>query len=214
MRKSASDRARAIRSVLESAAEGAALVRVQRRGMPRWPRDCFVVAVSSRLALLQPVADRLDLDGYALVRLQDVTEAAPSPKAQLLHAAFLMKEVAYEPPARIDLTSMRTAVQAISESYGVIVARRERASRSECEIGQIAQLRARTYQLRWLTPTAEFEADERWFRLAEVTMIQFDGEYENTLAALAGVVPPVPTGRRTVSVRRWKPRPGFRARRT
>lgn len=203
MRKSANDEA-AVRGVLEGAANGNAIVRVKRRGMPPWPRDCFVVGVSPHLTLLQPVADRLDLDGYAVVRTPDVSEATPSPKAKLLDAAFRLKGVRYEPADHIDLSSMRAAIGTIANSYGVLVVRRERTSRAECEVGQVAELRAQTYRLRWLTPMAEVEEDERWFRFADVTMLQFDGEYEKTLAALAGLKPAVRRRPRGSAVRARK----------
>jgi hypothetical protein len=42
--------------------------------------------------------------------------------------------------------------------------------------------------MRWITPGAEWEADDRVFRLSDITRVQFGGAYERTLADVAGLV--------------------------
>jgi hypothetical protein len=55
----------------------------------------------------------------------------------------------------------------------------------ECEMGRVRIATEDTYVLEWLDPDARWDIDDRPFKYADVTRIDFDGEYERTLLRVA-----------------------------
>lgn len=161
------------------------LVRIHRKAIERHHLDGYVIASTPRLLLLQPVRERLDLDGYDVVRAVDISRVSPSPKAAFYEEALALKRIKPRKPRGIVLDDMKTLLASLQDRYPLVVIHRERRVPDECEVGRIRALTNTTYRLDWMTPTAEWEDDERVFKLADVTRVQFDGTYENTLADVA-----------------------------
>ena len=51
-----------------------AIVRIRRTDLVDSKIDGYVLAATEELALLQPIRDRLDLDGYDVLRVADITK--------------------------------------------------------------------------------------------------------------------------------------------
>jgi hypothetical protein len=150
-------------------------------------RGCgFVVGLSSEFLLVHSLGDRVDLDGYEIVRVSDVTS---------IHRAFLrkpfylraleLKGTRPQVPAGIDLTDVRSLLSSIERNYPLITIHRERAAHNECEIGRLKLASESSYALRWITPQATWEDEYRIYRYADITRINFDAEYERSLALVA-----------------------------
>jgi hypothetical protein len=165
------------------------IVRIRRAGLQDERLDAYVLATSKRLALLQPVRDRIDLDGYDVIRLEDVTGVEDCPRAEFFKRALALKRQRPRlPRARIDLANMSRLLRSVDDAGSLLVISREFKMPGECEIGRLLRLKRETYQMRWITPGAEWEADDRVFRLSDITRVQFGGAYERTLADVAGLV--------------------------
>ncbi len=161
------------------------LVRIHRKPIDAMHLDAYVLAVSDELALLQPVRDRIDLDGYDVIRLADVSSVTASPRASFYEEALALKRMRPTKPKQLSLDNMASLLKSVNEAYPLVVIHRESVTPDSCEIGRVRDISDRTYHLDWINPNASFEKDGRRFRLADITRIQFDGAYENALAMVA-----------------------------
>ncbi len=175
---------------LIKATESCALVRVARHRLER--RSLFThgyaVGLSSELLLLHSISDRIDLDGYETLRVQDITGIEDEfPKRALYARAAELKRFGPVRVADVDLSNVRSLVTTAQEQFALLVINREQVAPDECEIGRIRLAGQETYVLQWMTPEATWEPDNRTFPYSEITRVGFGGEYETTLAMVAGV---------------------------
>lgn len=170
---------------LRVAARSQTLVRIVRRDLPLPNIDGYVNKVGPALVLLQPVRDRIDLDGYDVIRVADITGVKASPRERYYTAALRLKGVHPAAPHPIDLSNMGSVLKMGMHHTPLLVIHREIAFPDECEIGRPRGVRANRYQLHWINPSAEFEVDDRVYKISDVTRVQFDGEYERTLALVS-----------------------------
>jgi hypothetical protein len=121
------------------------IVEIQRaRGVHDLQPMCgYVVDASPVFALVQPIQDRLDLDGYDVIRQSDIERVRPVPAAK---AAFYREVLAWrgqrrKRPLGIDLTSMQTVLESVPRRYARIAVHYERKDPrrpSRASIGAIA----------------------------------------------------------------------------
>lgn len=182
-----------VRSLLHAAAAaGDALVRIGRHRLE--PASMFsvgyVAALGDALVVLNQVSDRIDLDGFELLRLDDVTSVtADFPARAFYQEALVLKGIERQPLKAISLDSLADAIRTIDAQYPAIVLDRERDAPGEVAVGRVAEQLRTGVKLRWLSPTAAWEPDRTLYRYAAITRVEFDGEYENTLALVAGSRP-------------------------
>lgn len=179
--------AREARDFLASYVGASALIRLHREDLGVPLSDGYVLGMSTELVLLQPIRDRIDLDGYDVLRIADITKlsATPRPKATFYKEALAIKRQVPKLPKKILLNNMRSLLQSVNDNYPLIVIHRELMAPDSCEIGQISKIGSMRYRLHWINPMAVFEPDRRSYNLVDVTRVQFDGAYENTLATVA-----------------------------
>ena len=165
------------------------LVEVLREGLHDSNRNIhgFLVGLSDELLLLNLMGDRLDLDGYTAIRLADVTTLSRDfPLKAFYLRAFELKGIRPAVPGGIDLTDVRRLLVSVEQRYPLVTIHRERITPDECEIGRLKLASDGGYALRWITPEATWEHDYRTYRYSDITRVGFDGEYERTLALVAG----------------------------
>lgn len=168
------------------------LVRVSRGGIDPsgLHSEGYLLDASDQFILLHRLSDRIDLDGYEVLRLKDVTKLEIDfPRKRLFEKALKMKSISYRRPMGVQLTNTRALLSSVSNQYPLIVIERELRAPGECEVGRIKLLTDEKYALKWLSPDSKWEDDPEVYDIADVTRVQFDGEYENTLALVAGIVP-------------------------
>ena len=174
------------RHSLARAIERRSFVRIHRSDVVDFTIDGYVLAATDELVLLQPVRDRLDLDGYDVIRVADITKVArvAAAKAALYVDALALKGQAPRVPAEISIESMSALLRTASSAYPLIVTHREKAG-SGCEIGRNVQITDGRYALDEISVSGSFDRESRSFDIADITLVQFDGGYENTLATVA-----------------------------
>jgi len=154
----------------------------------------YVVAESSDFLAIHCVSDRYDLDGYRVFRLEDIEDVDDDfDRRELIDRAMAMKGLEPQPIPWLTLTSIPEMILSIQDNEPVVVIEREIASPDECEVGRIRPESAETYSLLWMTTMAEWETDDQLYRYADITQVSFGGEYEQTLAQLAGPWPKAAT---------------------
>jgi hypothetical protein len=146
----------------------------------------FVHAVGQRFALVEPVADRLDLDGHAVIRHRDVTAVDVTPEDDFYAETLARRGLRPTPVDDLGLDSAMDVLVSVERHFGLLVVHRERLVPDECEVGVLAWHDRTRYRLRWLTPMAIWEPDDRSFRFGDVTQVTFGGGYECALAMMAG----------------------------
>ena len=164
----------------------APLVSITRKAFDDSPWYGLVVGDSELYVVVQNVSDRYDLDGYRVFRKKDITAMDESfEKRELIQAALEIKGLAPLPPGPLELSSMRALMESAQQKFGALVINREKLHPGEVEVGTVRMTSEKAYVLRWLTPDAEWENDDRPFRYQDITMLEFGGEYEQTLLLVA-----------------------------
>ncbi len=153
--------------------------------------DCYdrgyVVDANSRYVLLHIVDDRIELDGYVVLRTEDITEVlCEFSNYRFIEKALAIRRMEPARPTLVDLTSMKTALRSIDEHFPLLVVHREEVNGDECWIGSLDSVSDKTFTLRAMDPDAKWSGPKR-FRFNEVTRIEFDGGYETALAQVAGI---------------------------
>jgi hypothetical protein len=147
----------------------------------------YVVGEGEDFLAIQCVSDRYDLDGYRVFRSADIDDVDDDfERKDLVERAMEIKQLEPRRIPWLQLTSARELVLSILEVEPLVVIEREVVCPEECEIGRVRLDSDGTYSLLWMTTNAEWERDDRVFRYDDITQVSFGGEYETTLARLAG----------------------------
>lgn len=185
------------RDVLAAAIRSGALVQIGRHRLeePTVFSTGFVVGASDALVCLHSVSDRIDLDGFEVVRVRDITSAsADFPRKVFYERALALKGIVPEPGPAVDLSDLARAVATISERYPLLAFARERTAADELSIGQVVQVLRTGFRVRHIDLSAVLEEDAEFEPFAGITRLQFGGEYETTLALVAGLDAPTVGG--------------------
>jgi hypothetical protein len=180
--------------LLKDALRAGALVRITRRRMDMDPYSVgYPLCMAEQWVLLHKKSDRIDLDGYELLRLRDITAVEMDfPHLHFYRRALDLKgEKAVRPPG-IDLSTLENALTSISEQYPLLTISREKRYPDEVAIGRLRTTTKSGFHLEWITPDARLEHDSTLYRYSSVTKVEFGGEYEETLALVAGLRADVP----------------------
>ena len=150
----------------------------------------YVVAENEAFLVIHSVSDRYDLDGYRVFRSSDIDDVDDDfDRKELVLRAMEIKDLEPQPVPWLRLASIRELVFSVQATQPVVVIEREIICPEECEIGRVRLDSEGTYSLLWMTTNAEWERDDRVFRYDDITQVSFGGEYETTLAQLAGACP-------------------------
>lgn len=153
--------------------------------------DCYdrgyVVDANDRYVLLHIVDDRIELDGYVILRTEDITEVqCEFSNYRFIEKALAIRKMEPERPALVDLTDMSAALQSIDQHFPLLVIHREEAGGNERWIGSLDGVCEKTFTLNAMDPDATWSGPKR-IRFEEVTRIEFNGGYETALAQVAGI---------------------------
>jgi len=161
------------------------LVQISRKGehFSRWG---FVVGEGRSLLAIHQVSDSYRLDGYCVMRQEDILVVRRRfKKRTLIQAALRIKSQEPKLIPELALNSMRSAAESAQQNFGVLVIHREKVQPGEVEVGSLRLTTERTYVLRWLSTVARWESDDRCFRYRDITLLEFGTEYDQTLLAIA-----------------------------
>jgi hypothetical protein len=173
-----------------------AFVRITRRASdPRDNRiDGYIVGCSDNLVVVHRRSDRMDLDGYLIVRLRDVrTIQREFPRHAFFERAFQLKTVAPVDPGLRDISDIPTALRSVAERFPLVVLSCDRKYPNEVQIGQPTEYLKTRFRIRCIDPGADWYADEDVFTYSDIVSMEFGGEYEATLALVAGLTAPGPS---------------------
>ena len=147
----------------------------------------YVVDANEKYVLLHAVDDRIELDGYVLLRMGDVTEVNfDFDTHRFIEKALAIRKQQPERPALVDLTTLETVLASIDEHFPLLVVHREEGGGVRRWVGSLESIGDKTFTLRSMEPDAKWSGVKR-IRFDEVTRIEFNGGYETALAQVAGI---------------------------
>lgn len=166
------------------------IVKLWRKSLDPDALEGYIVGLSPDFVLMHVMDDDIFLNGYAIVRVQDITQVEDKLKfADFYKQALKLRGYAPKPPRGIRLNSTAAILESVNQHYPLVTVHRERFFRNECSIGRIENLTEKTVVLQWLTPAARWDGYSPRYRLSSITKIDFDGLYEDALARVAGIQP-------------------------
>lgn len=183
-----SRRAASTKRALTSAKRSRRIVEVWRKDIDPRPLAGFVLDCDHGLVLLHRLSDSIHLDGYSVLRLSDISriDARPQHRAFYERALALRREKP-RVPRGIDLSGIDRAIATAAQTFPLVTLHREAISRDSCSIGTIRLLTEKSVVLRWLTPGARWDGESPRYRLTDISLLEFGGEYEDALARVAGL---------------------------
>ena len=171
---------------LKAAKRAGRVVRIWREHIDRNALQGVVLSVSNDLVLVHRLSDAIHLDGYGVLRTSDVTQFESRPRyGPFYQRALKVRRERPKLPQGIELDGMGNAIESASRAFSLVTVHREAISRDTCAVGRIRTLTAKTIILRCLTPMAKWDGDYPRYRLSDITLLDFGGQYEDALARVA-----------------------------
>lgn len=150
----------------------------------------YVVDLSSGFVLIHCRSDAIILDGYTIIRIQDITLVEDKPKrGDFYMEALKLRGYMPKRPVGISLNSTASILESVNKYYPLVTVHREGIRNDECTIGRIEKLTDKTVILQWLTPGAQWDGYSPRYRLTSITKIDFGALYEDALALVARIQP-------------------------
>ena len=145
----------------------------------------FVLAYSETLTLLNVLTDDYFLNGYTVIRNQDVVSysAYDSPD-YFLNRAVQLKGIKPKRAPKVNISDWPLLLKTANQLFPLITIHREVISADVCHIGTIQSMRVKTFSLFEIDADAEWEREHR-YRFADVTKVDFAGGYEDALWRVA-----------------------------
>jgi len=150
----------------------------------------YVVDLSSDFVLIHFQSNAITLDGYTVVRIQDLTLVEDKPKRSDFYTeALRLRGYTPKRPVGICLNSIASILESVNKRYPLVTVHREEICNDACAIGRLEKLTEKTLILQWLNPSAQWEGYSPRYRLTSITKIDFGGLYEEALALVARIQP-------------------------
>jgi hypothetical protein len=144
-----------------------------------------VLAYSETLTLLNVLTDDYFLNGFAVIRNEDVVCYSPYDSPEyFLNRAVQLKGIKPKRAPKVDISDWTRLLKSANQLFPLITIHRELISPDVCHIGTIQSIRAKTFSLFELDPDAEWDR-ERQYKFADVTRVDFGGGYEDALWRVA-----------------------------
>ena len=161
------------------------LVRFDRK--PIDPHDLigFALEWADELTLLQVVnADRMEPNGYCVIRNNDVRRWEPLGPETFMGRALRLKGIAPVFLDSLSLQSWPNLLEAAGRSFPLITLRREVMNPNVCYIGRVQSMTEKVVALKEIDPDARWEGIRR-YRFRDLTKVDFGGGYEAALMLVA-----------------------------
>lgn len=191
---------------LTAARDDGRIVRIHRRTTEVHHLDVFVVGVGAEWVLVQPIQDRIDLDGYEALRLKDVTKVEESPRAAFFGIVLGHRKQKPKAVKKVALDSVDALLLSASRAFRLVAVHRERVDPGVCEVGRVREADAKKYVLHPVDLEGVFAHELESFASRDVTRVDFGNGYEEALAVAGGMteMAKAPTTRKKASAKRGR----------
>jgi hypothetical protein len=178
---------------LENAQAEQSIVRITRGAFEEQGELGYVEALAEDLLLLAVISDDIWFNGFALVRIGDISELeAPHEHADFVEEALRLREESVAPAPAVALADIGSAIRTAGRLFPLVVIYREKIEPETCRIGRVMKVTKDSVSLLEIGPDAEWEDEPSSIALEEITRVDFGGGYEEALALVGGKGPDVP----------------------
>ena len=174
-----------VRSQLIAAAKSRQLVRLSRR-FERTHACGYLLDVGPQFLLLLLVSDPIWFDGFECFRVNDIRSVRPEPYSAFVESALRKRKARRPRKPSISLRSVTAMVQSAGRAFPLVAVHREEIDPSVCWIGRVLKVSRGRASILEVAPGARWRDRMTEFRLAELTRLNFGGDYEGALNLVAG----------------------------
>ena len=161
------------------------LVEFDRKPVTNYKLRGFVLAYSDILTLLNLFDPDFYLNGYTVIRNDDVRRyRILDEPSSFINRALKLKRIRPQPKPMVSIESMPELLSSANEGFPLITIHREKISDEVCYIGRLDKMTEKTFTLYEIDPDAEWEGVHR-YRFSDITRVDFGGGYEEALALVA-----------------------------
>jgi hypothetical protein len=137
------------------------------------------------------VSDGIRYDGFQCFRLRDVRELrVPNPHADFVEKVLRLRGERTPKKPRVKLETLESLLVTASRCFPLVTIHREVVDPHVCHIGRVEGIARGWVPLLEIDPSGVWDAEPIEYRLAEITRVDFGGDYEEALF-LVGGKPPV-----------------------
>jgi hypothetical protein len=181
------------RDRLEHAQAAPSVVRITRGSFEAEGELGYVLALADELLLLLRISNQIRFDGFAVLRIRDITELeAPHSHSHFVEEVLRLRDESVAQAPGVELADIESAIRSAGKLYPILAIHREEADPEVCHVGAVASVRPESVSLFEIDPDAEWDEEPTEYSLSEITRIEFGGGYEEALALVGGKPPSVP----------------------
>src|SRR5260370_24556306 len=160
-------------------------IRFTRRFEQEFARG-YVLDVGSKFFLIALQSDQMRFDGFSCFRVADVKNLSRDPYAAFAEAAFKkLREPSPRKP-RVSVASIEELLLSANRLFPLVTVHREKVDPGVCWIGKIEGIQQRQVALLEIGPDANWDRKPTFYKLSEITSVEFGGEYERALHLVGG----------------------------
>ncbi len=148
----------------------------------------FILACNDTFTLINYFSrDTYSLDGYSIFYNDDISEYWVYTEGEdYLETKYVkLKGIKPQPQPSINLDSLPDILSSISETFPLVKIYRERLSEDITIVGKVIETKDNTFKLLGMRTDAKWKEVPSWFRYADVTRVEFGGNYEEILLTVA-----------------------------
>lgn len=172
---------------LLAAVKDRTLVNLWRDEIDASPVTGFVAGVGSEWCLLVYVNEEITYNGFVAVRLRDVSEVeSPHVHHEFITKALELKKLKEPEVPDVDLLGTGPLIMSVGRLFPVVTISREVEDPDTCQVGMPVQVQAGTVSLMEIDANAVWYDDVEFYRLDDITRLDFGGGYEEALVLVGG----------------------------
>ena len=160
------------------------LVEFNRKPLAKHPLYGFVIGCSNEFTLIHQFdRDLFNLDGYCVFPNKDVkNHAVYDDESYFLSEVVRVNKLMPKARSDISIVNWEEVVRTVGNKYRFLVVETERLHKNECYIGEVKEIRKKSFILRAVDTDASWYDTVDKYKYSDLTMIKFGGRYEETLA--------------------------------
>jgi hypothetical protein len=150
----------------------------------------YILATGPRFFLLALVDEYIRFNGFQCFRLKDVRNLQiPAKIAGFVEAALKLRGQRRPRAPRISVQSLQELLQTAGRLFPIVTIHRERANPDVCHIGRVVSVSKSEISLLEIGPDACWDEEALSYRTAQITRVDFGGDYEQALTLVGGPTP-------------------------
>jgi hypothetical protein len=150
----------------------------------------YVIAIDQAWLLMAKTRDGGYPDGFTALRVADVTKVREDSSFEAQFLRHIDQWPPSAPSAPIDLSKPETIITSAAALQTLVTLYTEQKWPDECYIGAPVDWEKKRVWVLEVDGQARWERDMSAYHLKKITRIEFGGDYEKALLAVAGPLPP------------------------